>query len=248
MQGASQAQEVRNRKASPEGPGERAEAQAEASKNGSEGTGRMEAREGAIRERETRQVEVKRKPSFNDNGDAEAGLRGRFHTGARRKPNAGRSRRKGGFNGTQVPSGSRARWSTGRWELAAARGEGRKAGAICGGTSQRPIAGGLEEGAQALETSTRASRNRRRKQAATKGQRHARGPLQNESAEARAEAPERGRPEGWPEGMAGDEGRESSVESRSRKAAGRLSGCKGRKPAADLDRRAKLAGAVARLD
>lgn len=142
----------------------------------------------------------------------------------------------------------RARWSTGRWELAAARGEGRKAGAVCGGTSQRPIAGGLEEGAQALETSTRARRSRRRKQAATEGQRHARGPLQNEGAKARANEPERGRPEGRPEGMAGDEGREPSVKCRSRKAAGRLSGGEGRKPGADLSRRAKPAGGSERTE
>jgi hypothetical protein len=78
----------------------------------------MEARKGTIRERETRQVEVKRKPSFNDNGDAEAGLRGRFQSGARRKPNACGSRREGGFSGTQVlrdrePGGPQA---VGSWQ------------------------------------------------------------------------------------------------------------------------------------
>ena len=120
------------------------EAQAETSRTVSEGTGRMGARKGVHLERKTRQVEVRRKPSFNDSGDAEAGLRGRFHSGARRKPNAGGNRREGGFAKAQAGEGSRARWSTGRWELAAARGEGRKAGAICGGTSQGPIAGVLE--------------------------------------------------------------------------------------------------------
>jgi len=132
--------------------------------------------------------------------------------------------------------------------LAAARGEGRKAGAVCGGTSQRPIAGGLEEGAQVLETSTRARRNRRRKQAATDDQRHARGPLHNEGATARVGAPERGRPEGWPEGMAGDEGREPSVNRRNRKAAGGLGASEGRKPGADLNLRAKPAGASERTN
>lgn len=62
----------------------------------------MEARKGTIRERETRQVEVRRKLTFNDNGDAEAGLRGRFQSGARRKPNAGGSRREGGFRRAQA--------------------------------------------------------------------------------------------------------------------------------------------------
>jgi len=59
-----------------------------------------------------------------------------------------------------------------------------------------------------LITSARAKRSSRREQAETLGRRHAIGPLQNEGIEARAKAPERGRPEGWPEGMAGDEGRE----------------------------------------
>jgi hypothetical protein len=189
----------------------------------------MGARKSIHLERKTRQVEAGRKPGFNRKGDAEAGLRGRFQSGARRKPNAGGSRQEGGFGRTQVQQGSRARWSTGRWELAAARGEGRKAGAFCGGTSQRPIAGGRGEGTQVLETGARARQNRRRKSAATEGQRHARGPLQNEGAKARAGATERGRPEGWPEGKAGDEGREPGVERRSRKAAGGLSGGEGRK-------------------
>ena len=78
-------------------------------------------------------------------------------------------------------------------------------------------------------TSMRARRSSRRKPAETEGQRHARGPLHHEGAEARADALERGRPEGWPEGMAGDEGCEPSVKRRSRKAAGGLSGSKGRK-------------------
>jgi hypothetical protein len=118
VQGASQAQEVRNRKASPEGPGEGAEAQAEAFKNGSEGTGRMEARKRTIRERETRQVEARRKLSFNDNGDAEAGPEGRL------RPARGASRTRGGageradFGRTRVFQGSRARWSTDQRELA----------------------------------------------------------------------------------------------------------------------------------
>jgi hypothetical protein len=105
----------------------------------------MGARKGVHLERKTRQVEVRRKPSFNDNGDAEAGLRGRFHSGGRREPNAGGAGDRADSQEAQARYGSRARWSTGRWELAAARGEGRKAGAICGGTSQRPIAGVLEE-------------------------------------------------------------------------------------------------------
>jgi len=58
----------------------------------------MEARKSTIRERETRQVEVEGASlSFDDNGDAEAGPRGQFQSGARRKPNAGGSRREGGF-------------------------------------------------------------------------------------------------------------------------------------------------------
>jgi len=97
-------------------------------------------------------------------------------------------------------------------------------------------------GAQALETSTRAGRSSWRKPAATKGQRHARGPLQNEGAEARANALERGRPEGWPEGMAGDEGRESIVKRRSRKAAGGLSGGEGRKPGAETQPESEARG------
>jgi len=92
--------------------------------------------------------------------------------------------------------------------------------------ADRRSAGG---GAQALETSARARRSSRRKPEATEGQRHARGPLQNEGAEARAVTPERGRPEGWPEGMAGDKGCEPSVKRRSRKAAAGLSGSEGRK-------------------
>jgi len=83
--------------------GREALAQAEASRTVSEGTGRMGARKGVHPERKTRQVEVRRKPSFNDNGDAEAGLRGRHQSGARRKPNAGRSRREGGFAGGASP-------------------------------------------------------------------------------------------------------------------------------------------------
>jgi hypothetical protein len=64
----------------------------------------MEARKRTIRERETRQVEARRKLSFNDNGDAEAGPEGRLQTGARRKPNARRSRREGGFRAdTSLP-------------------------------------------------------------------------------------------------------------------------------------------------
>jgi hypothetical protein len=46
--------------------------------------------------------------------------------------------------------------------------------------------------------------------------------------------------------MAGDEGREPHVECRNWKAAGRLSGGEGRKPGADLSRRAKPAGASER--
>jgi len=214
----------------PEGESGRAGREAKASRTvwkAPEGWNAKAQAGATIRERETRQVEGKRKPNFNDNGDAEAGLRGRHQSGARRKPNAGRSRREGGSRRAQARRGSRARWSTGRRELAAARGEGRKAGAVCGGTSLRPIAGGLGKGAQALETSARASRSSGRKPVATEGQRHARGPLQNEGAKARANTPERGRPEGWPEGMAGDEGREPGVECRSRKAAGGLSGSEG---------------------
>ena len=66
--------------------------------------------------------------------------------------------------------GSRAWWSTGRWELATARGKGRKAGAICGGTSQRPIAGGLGKGAQVLETNARVRRSSWRKPVGTADQ------------------------------------------------------------------------------
>jgi len=208
----------------PEGESGRAgrevEAQAEASRTVSEGTGRMGARKGVHLERKTRQVEVRRKPSFNDNGDAEAGLRGRFHSGARRKPDAGGSRREGGFAGMRIESpavhrplgvGSRKRRGPqGRSSLRRhkPKADCRSAGVI---------------------TSARARRSSWRKPAATEGQRHARGPLQNEGAQARAEAPERGRPEGWPEGMAGDEGCEPSVKRRSRKAAGGLSGGEGRK-------------------
>jgi hypothetical protein len=103
----------------------------------------MEARKGTIRERETRQVGARRKPDFSDNGDAEAGLRGRFQSGARRKPNACGSRREGGFTGTQVLSDREPGGPQALRELAAARGEGRKAGAVCGGTSLRLIAEGL---------------------------------------------------------------------------------------------------------
>lgn len=120
-----------------------AEAQAEVFKNGLEGHRKDGSSQGPHPERKTRQVEVKRKLNFNDNGDAEAGLRGRFQSGARREPNAGRSRREGGFRGTQVLTDREPGGPQALRELAAARGEGRKAGAVCGGTSLRPIAGGL---------------------------------------------------------------------------------------------------------
>jgi hypothetical protein len=117
VQGASQAQEVRNRKASPEESGEerrrKPKFQERFGRHRKDGSS-----QGHHPERETRQVKVKRKPSFNDNGDAEAGLRGRFQSGARRKPNAGGSRREGGFSGTQVlrdrePGGPQA---VGSWQ------------------------------------------------------------------------------------------------------------------------------------
>jgi len=128
VQGASQAQEVRNRKASPEGSGEKAEAQAEVFKTGLEGTGRMEARKGTIRERETRQVEVRAQAQASTitgtpRQDREAGSRAA--RGASRTQ-AGAGERADSL-WAQARTGSRARWSTGRWELAAARGEGRKA-------------------------------------------------------------------------------------------------------------------------
>jgi len=126
--------------------------------------------------------------------------------------------------------------------LAAARGEGRKAGAVCGGTSLRLICRRAGERAQAWKPEPRTGRNRRRKQAATEGQRHARGPLQNEGAKARANTPERGRPEGWPEGKAGDERRKPGVERRSRKAAGGLSESKGRKPGAETQPESEARG------
>jgi hypothetical protein len=82
----------------------------------------------SIRERETRQVEVRRKLSFNDNGDAEAGPKGRFQSGVRRKPNAGRSRREGGFFKAQAsedrePGGPQAGESWQPQEVKAARPE-----------------------------------------------------------------------------------------------------------------------------
>ena len=94
------------------------EAQAEASRTVSEGTGRMEARKGAHPERMTRQVGARRKPHFSDNGDAEAGLRGRHQSGGRRKLNARRSRREGGFAKAQAgedrePGGPQA---VGSWQ------------------------------------------------------------------------------------------------------------------------------------
>lgn len=48
--------------------------------------------------------------------------------------------------------------------------------------------------------------------------------------------------------MAGDEEREPSVKCRNRKAAGRLSGGEGRKPGANLSRRAKPAGGSERTE
>jgi len=64
----------------------------------------MGARKGVHPERKTRQVEARRKPDFSDNGDAEAGLRGRHQSGGRRKPNAGGSRREGGFAVMRIES------------------------------------------------------------------------------------------------------------------------------------------------
>jgi hypothetical protein len=51
----------------------------------------------------------------------------------------------------------------------------------------------------------------------------------DEGAETRVNAPDRGRPEGRPEGKAGDDGLIPDVKRRSLKAAGGLSGSKGRK-------------------
>lgn len=114
-------------------------AQAKAIKNGLGRHRRDEARKGNILNGRPGKLERGLKPDFSDNGDAEAGPRGRHQSSAWRKPNAGRGRREGGFRGAQAPRGSRARWSTGRWELAAARGKGSNAGAVCGGTNQRPM-------------------------------------------------------------------------------------------------------------
>jgi hypothetical protein len=114
-------------------------------------------------------VDPRRKPRFHRDRDAEAGLRGRFPCGARRKPDAGRSRREGGFQGRK-PAGSRARWSTGRWELAAARGEGRKVRTSLRRHKPKADAGGSGKGTGVLETGRRARRSSRRKPVATKGQ------------------------------------------------------------------------------
>lgn len=128
MQGASQAQEVRNRKASPEGLGERLQAQAEVFENGLGRHRKDGSSQGPHPERKTRQVEARRKPDFSDNGDAEAGLRGQFQSGARRKPNAGGSRREGGFSKAQAredrePGGPQAFGSWQPQEAKAARPE-----------------------------------------------------------------------------------------------------------------------------
>jgi hypothetical protein len=101
VQGASQAQEVRTGRQVRKNRA-RSGGASRSFKNGLEGTGRMEARKGTIRERETRQVEVRRKLTFNDNGDAEAGPKGGFQSSARRKRNAGRSRREGGSRRAQA--------------------------------------------------------------------------------------------------------------------------------------------------
>jgi hypothetical protein len=130
----------------------------------------MGVRKSVHLERNTRQVEARRKPDFSDNGDAEAGLRGRHQSGARRKPNAGRSRREGGFAGGASPIRIESPEVHRPLGVGSRKSEGRKAGAVCGGTSQRLIAGVLEKGTRVLETSARARRSSRRESAETDGQ------------------------------------------------------------------------------
>jgi hypothetical protein len=124
VQGASQAQEIRTERQVRKG---RARGR-KLSRTATEGTGGMAAREGEHPERKTRQVEARRKPDFSDNGDAEAGLRGRHQSGARREPNAGRSRREGGSTKAQAdedrePGGPQAIGSWQPQEVKAVRPE-----------------------------------------------------------------------------------------------------------------------------
>jgi hypothetical protein len=160
----------------------------------------MGARKGVHPERKTRQVEVRRKPSFNDNGDAEAGLRSQFHSGARRKPNAGASRREGGFTKAQAgedrePGGPQA---IGSWQPQEARAARPEQSAEAQAKGRLPECWSDNQHEGQTEQLARAGSDG--------GSKACQRAAQNEGAQARAEAPERGRPEGWPEGMAGDEG------------------------------------------
>jgi hypothetical protein len=155
--------------------------------------------------------------------DWEAGF-----SGARRKPNAARSGREGGFTqaqagGDREPGGPQA---VGSWQPQEAKAvrpeqsaEAQAKGRLpeCRGrsaSSGNQHEGQTEQWAQVQgnvgsKACQRAASERRRR--------------------GESRMPERGRPEGWPEGMAGDEGLMPSVECRSRKAAGGWSGCEGRK-------------------
>jgi len=146
VQGASQAQEVRNRKASPEGPGKKQRRKPKFQERSRKAPEGWRARKSTIRNGIPEGLKRGASQGSTSYRDAEAGLRCRFQSGVRRKPNAGGNRREGGFARAHSPSGSRARGSTGRRELAAARGEGRKARAICGGTSLRPMPEGWGKG------------------------------------------------------------------------------------------------------
>jgi len=239
VQGASRAQEVRDRKASPEGPGERwrrkpkpQERFGRHRKDGSEGASWSTVRNGRpgkLRRGVSQASTTTGTPRQDqDAGSRPAGGASRTHEGAGERADSQEA---------QARCGSRARRSTGRRELAAAGGEGRKARA-----KQRRHNPQADSRRAGVKTSTRAGESRRREQAATDGQRHARGPLRNEGAEARAATPERGRPEGWPEGRAGDEGCELLVKRRSRKAAGGLGGCEERKLRAETQPESEARG------
>jgi len=239
VQGASRAQEVRDRKASPEGPGERwrrkpkpQERFGRHRKDGSEGASWSTVRNGRpgkLRRGASQASTTTGTPRQDQNaGSRPAGGASRTHEGAGERADSQEA---------QARCGSRARRSTGRRELAAAGGEGRKARA-----KQRRHNPQADSRRAGVKTSTRAGESRRREQAATDGQRHARGPLRNEGAEARAATPERGRPEGWPEGRAGDEGCELLVKRRSRKAAGGLGGCEERKLRAETQPESEARG------
>jgi len=187
-------------------------------------------------------AECRRKPAGSRQGtprqDQEAGSQpaggaSRTHEGAGER--ADQEGRKPGED--REPGGPQA-----LRELAAARGEGRKAGAICGGTSLRPIAGGPGEGAQALETGTEGQTGPQAQAGGDRGPKACQRAASQRRRRGESRTPERGRPEGWPEGKAGDEGREPLVERRSRKAAGGLSGSEGRKPGAEAQPESEACG------